>query len=366
MQTRHEANRIIDRLARCSVLAALLLALPVQGQDEGFAFPPARVEVAAAQLRDMAPLVDVSGTVVSLNDSRIASEIEGIVTWLAEVGDAVDKGDTIARIDPRFLRIEVTRAEADVARLESDYTYRQRQLERTEELAAKNSASRTLLDEATALRDQARHLLADARAALERAQANLERTRIRAPFAGHVTARLASVGEFISIGEDVVRLVDTHRIEISLPASIALTKFIKPGMNVRVRNGSAEREHPVRTVVPVGDAVSRMVEVRLAARDSEWLVGTPVQVSLPSGAAVSTVAVPRDALVERGGRSYIYKVTGDGAAEQVMVDITTIVGLWVGVADGVVPGDRVIIRGAERLSPGQAVEVISSPGATRQ
>jgi RND family efflux transporter MFP subunit len=214
-----------------------------------------------------------------------------------------------------------------------------------------------LLDEARAQRDQAQHSLTDARAALERAQADLARTEIRAPFAGHVTARLASVGEFVNVGEDVLRLVDTHRIEISLPASIALTRYIKPGMRVPVRYGDVEREHAVRTVVPVGDAVSRMVEVRLSASDSEWLVGTPVQVSLPSDAAISTVAVPRDALVERGGQAYVYKVKQDGTAEQVTVQISAIVGLWVGVAGGISEGERVIVRGAERLSPGQAVEM---------
>lgn len=337
-------------------------AAPASGQEGGFAMPPARVEVAAAKLRDMAPSVDVSGTVVSLNDSRIASEIEGVLTWLAEVGADVAAGDLIARIDPRLKQIEVKRAKANVARLRSDFDYRQRQLERTEELAAKNSASKTLLDEARAQRDQARHSLTDASAALERAEADLARTEIRAPFAGHVTARLASVGEFVDVGEDVLRLVDTHRIEIALPASIALARFIKPGMRVPVRSGSIEREHAVRTVVPVGDAVSRMVEVRLSAGDSEWLVGTPVQISLPSDDAVSTVAVPRDALVERGRQSYVYKVN-DGTAEQVTVQINAVVGLWVGVGGGISPGDQVIVRGAERLSPGQAVEIIESVGA---
>ena len=115
--------------------------------------PPARVEVATAELRDMAPSVDVSGTVVSLNDSRIASEVEGVLTWLADVGDDVDAGDVIASINPRFIRIEVTRAEANVARLQSDLDYRQRHLERTDELADKNSASRTLLDEGVVASD---------------------------------------------------------------------------------------------------------------------------------------------------------------------------------------------------------------------
>lgn len=350
-------NRLILRLASAAWPALCMLAAPANAQEGGFTMPPALVEVATAELRDMAPSVDVSGTVVSLNDSRIASEVEGVLIWLADVGATVNAGDIVARIDPRLIRIEVTRAEANVARLESDYRYRQKQLERTEELAAKNSASKTLLDEALALRDQAQHLLSDARAALARAKADLERTEIRAIFAGHVTARLASVGEFVSVGEDVVRLVDTHRLEISLPASIALTPFIKPGVRVPVRSGNELREHPVRTVVPVGDAVSRMVEVRLTVADGEWLVGTPVQVSLPSDAARSTVAVPRDALVERSGRSYVYKVAADNTAEQVAVTINAIVGLWVGVAAGIDAGDLVIVRGAERLSPGQAIQV---------
>ena len=129
-------------------------------------------------------------------------------------------------------------------------------------------------------------------------------------------------------------------------------------MRVPVRSGNVERMHPVRTVVPVGDAVSRMVEVQLDAEDSQWLVGTPVQVSLPSAAPTSTVAVPRDALVERGGTSYVYKVNDENVAEQVTVNISAIVGLWVGISDGISPGDRVIVRGAERLSPGQSVEII--------
>jgi RND family efflux transporter MFP subunit len=349
-------------LMKCSLLTVVALAVagPASAQNDGFAFPPARVEVATAELREMAPSVDVSGTVVSLNDSRIASEIEGVLTWLADVGADVAAGDLIARIDPRLIQIEVKRARANVGRLQSDYEYRQRQLERTEELAAKNSASKTLLDEAQAQRDQAQHSLTDAKAALERAQADLARTEIRAPFAGHVTARLASVGEFVNVGEDVVRLVDTHQIEISLPASIALTRYIKPGIRVPVRSADVQREHTVRTVVPVGDAVSRMVEVRLAAGDSEWLVGTPVQISLPSDEAVSTVAVPRDALVERGSQSYVYRVNNDGAAEQVTVQISAIVGLWVGLAGGISEGDQVIVRGAERLSPGQSVEIIAN------
>ena len=343
----------------------LSVSATVHGQDNMPAMPPARVEVAIAELRDMAPAVDVPGTVVSLNDSRIAAEIEGVLTGLANVGDAVDKGTVIASIEPRLMQVQLTRARANVARLEADLRYRDQQLARTEELAANNNAAANFLDESRAARDQALHQLADARAQLERAEGDLDRTKIRAAFAGHVTERLASVGEYVDVGEDVLRLVDTHRIEITLPAPIALTAFVRPDLNVRVKYGGVERLHPVRAVVPVGDAVSRMVEIRLSAADGDWLVGTPVTVSLPSDTPMTAVAVPRDALVERGGESFVYKVTDAGVAEQITANIESTVGLWVGIANGIEPGDQVIIRGGERLSPGQQVEIIPGADETR-
>ncbi len=343
-----------------SLLAALGAIMDTAfAQDDFGGFPPARVEIAAAELREMAPVVQVPGTVVSLNDSRIAAEVSGVLIWIADVGTAVDAGEVIARMEPRLLDVELRRARANVARLEADYRYREQQLTRSEELAVSNNVSANLLDESRAQRDQALHMLTDARAQLDRAEFELSRTELRALFAGHVTERLASVGEYIDVGENVLRLVDTHRMEIALPAPIALTEFVRPGSVVTVTNGDTLRELEVRTVVPVGDAVSRMVEVRLNAADGDWIVGTPVQVSLPSDAPISTVAVPRDALVERGGQSFFYKVADDGTAEQVLAEVLATVGLWVGVAGGVDAGDRVIIRGAERLTPGQPVEIVA-------
>jgi RND family efflux transporter MFP subunit len=350
-----------------SIVAALIGILGCAGlaiaQEGAPAFPPAQVEVATAELRQMAPVVDISGTVISLNDSRIAAEVSGVLTWMANVGDAVDAGAVIARIDPRLMNVALKRANANVARLEAELSYREQQLKRNEGLAATNNASATLLDESRAQRDAALHQLADAQAQLERSKGDLDRTQIRAAFAGHVTQRLASVGEYVDVGEDVLRLVDTHQIEIALPASIGLTAFVEAGMAVQVRNDGVERQHVVRTVVPVGDAVSRMVEIRLSAAEGDWLVGTPVLVSLPSDTPVSAVAVPRDALVQRGSDAFVYKVTSEGTAEQITANISSTVGLWVGIAEGIEAGDQVIIRGAERLSPGQPVNVI--PAANR-
>jgi len=339
------------------VLVIGLAAAAVSAQDEAPAFPPARVEVARAELRQLAPTVDLSGSVISLNDSRIASEVEGVLVEVAPVGQAVEAGDVLARIDPRLLAVAAHRAEAAVARLEADLHFRERELERSEELGRSNNASATRLDETRAARDAARHQLTDARAQLERARGDLERSAIRAPMTGHVVARLASVGEYVAVGEDVVRLVDTRHKEISVAAPIAVARFVAAGAEVDVRSGERTGSHAVRAVVPVGDAVSRMVEIRLIVQENDWLVGTPVIVSLPSAPAVTAIAIPRDALVERGGSPYVFTIDESGAAQQITATVERLVGLWASIAEGIEAGDRVIIRGAERLAPGQAVQV---------
>ena len=345
-------------------LGLLVLAMPLSAQDDWPEMPPARVEVATAEMRELAPVVELPGTVVSLNDSRIAAEVEGVLTWLAEVGDSVDQGEVIARIDRRLLEVAYARAKANVARLEADLKYREQQLKRAEDLLESDHASATLVDESRANHDQALHQLADARAQFIRAEQDLARTDIRAAFAGHVVARLASVGEYLTVGEDVVRLVDTRRREIALAAPMELTQYVQPNLEVLVHGGNGrERLHRVRAIVPVGDPVSRQVEVRLVAEGSDWLVGSPVKVVLPAAAPSTMIAVPRDALVQRGGKDFVFRVSADSTAEQIETRVTTAAGMWVGVTGGFSAGDRVIVRGAERLAPGQAVEVATTTAA---
>lgn len=345
-----------------AVTAAALsaMAAPLSAAAQGMGqMPPAQVEVVEAAERMMAPQMDVSGTVISLHDSRISAEVEGPLLWVATVGTSVNEGDVIARIDDRLLAVALRRTEANLKRLEADLVFREAEVKRYTELVAQNNASRARLDEAVANREMVRQEIADARAAHDRAKGDVERTTIKAPFPGHVVQRLANKGEYVTIGTEVLRLVDTQNIEIAMPAPIDITPFLKVGSSVEVKSKHGIYTLPIRTVVPVGDAVSRMVEVRLSAKAEDWIVSTPVLVSLPKGAEVTAVAVPRDAIIIKGGSVYLFKVGADGTAQRVEADIKATVGLWVGLGSGVSIGDKVIVRGGERLQPGQ--NVVATP-----
>ncbi len=339
-----------------SALLPVFATMAVMAQG-GPSMPPAQVQVVAAEERLMAPQIDVSGTVISLNDSKISAEVEGALLWVADVGAEVAEGAVIARIDDRLLRVAVSQASAKLKRLQADMVFRKQDVTRFQELAARDNASRARLEEVIARRDMLVHEISDAEAGLDRAQGDLARAEIRAPFPGHVVARIVSKGEYLTVGKEVLRLVDTQNMEIVIPAPLAVARYLKVGSDVTVYEAGGVHVLPIRTVVPVGDSISRMVEVRLSTPAAGWVVGTPVKVSLPKGDAVQAVAVPRDALVLKGSLVFVYKVGEDMTAQQIKADVVATVGLWVSLDGGVAAGDKIVVRGAERLQPGQTVMI---------
>jgi len=343
------------KLSAAAFLVIDVLFLANSAAAQQMQMPPAQVEVVIAEDRLLAPLMDVSATVISVNDSRIAAEVEGPLIWIAKVGTEVKKGDVIARIDDRLLKIRLRSAEANVARLKADMAFREREVERFEELAKRDNTSKSRLQEVIARREMLRQDIIEAEANLEQATGDLARAEIRAPFPGHVVARLANSGEYINIGTEVARFVDTQDVEIAMAAPIAIAEYLKIGATVTVSDNRKILQLPIRTIVPVGDSVSRMMEVRLSVEAGEWVIGAPVKVKLPKGTAVKTVAVPRDALILKGTTAYIFKVGADMKAEQVSADRRATVGLWVAVSDQIKAGDQIVVRGGERLTPGQSV-----------
>ncbi|HEX4387544.1 MAG TPA: efflux RND transporter periplasmic adaptor subunit, partial [Steroidobacteraceae bacterium] len=350
------------RRAPLLVAAAVSLAtLPALGADP----PPAPerpvVEVATVTARPLAVIMWIPGSIVSRSDARIASVIAGRVTWIADVGTRVKQGDPLARLDDTMPKLRLEDLRAQVARARAQHDVSNSQLERFNRLAATQALSASQLDDARAQRDVAQDDLARADAQLRQAQYEIDQSVIRAPFPGVVSERFIQRGEYLQVGAATARLVNTADVEARATASLELAGSVHVGQVVNVRDHGVERHGTVRTLVPVGDDRSRQFEVRVTLQDPLWLVGTPIEVSLPSPAERNAVTVPRDALVIRQNHSYVLRVTRAGTVEE--LDVVP----GIGAADSVEvrgplsPGDRLVVRGAERLADGQAVKVINAP-----
>jgi RND family efflux transporter MFP subunit len=323
--------------------------------------PPAErpvVEVGTVSVRPVSVESWIPGSIVSRADARIATVIAGRVVWIAEVGTRVGAGQPIARLDATVPRLRLEDLRAQVARARAQQQFNNSQLERFNRLAATQVLSASQLEDARAQREMSTDDLTRVEAQLREVQYDIGQSVIRAPFPGVVTERFIQRGEYLQTGAATVRLVNTGDIEARATAALSLATNVHPGQSVTVRDHGIEKTGQVRTVVPVGDDRSRQFEVRVTIASHEWLVGTPIEVSLPSAAVRTAVTVPRDALVIRQNHSYVLRVSRADTVEE--LDVTP----GAGIADAVevrgplAAGDRLVVRGGERLATGQAVRVV--------
>ena len=317
--------------------------------------PPAVVVIGDAELRRLAPSVDVPGTVVSRHDSRLASELSAKLEWIAEVGTTVKKGDTVARLENFTFKLLEMEAQSVVEREQARVQFLRSEKQRLDQLAQKNLSAKSQLDRTVSDLAIAESDEKIARVRLGLAQISMHVSEIRAPFDGIVTERLRSIGERLNIADEVIRLVDPNSLEVVARAPLNTVNFIKSGATLQLHNDFRQDQVKVRTIVPFGSPQSHMFEVRLDVDPDIWTVGESLRLSMPTALAKEVLAVPRDALILRREGMSVFKVNADMTVEQVNVITGLGDGNYIEVIGDINPGDRIVTRGAERLNSGMAV-----------
>jgi RND family efflux transporter MFP subunit len=261
----------------------------------------------------------------------------------------------VARVDSSLMDLQARSDKANVDRLTAQLHFDQEQAKRMENLLSLSAIAKSTRDQAVSTRDSDAAALAQAQAVLARSRYQFSHSEIRAPFAGRVAARLINLGEYATAGKPIVRLVDIADMEVSVQTPIDIARFLREGAGVRVEIEGRPIDARVRAVVPVGEIASRTVEVRIPVPQNAGFVGDAAKVYAPSGEPHDVIAIPRDALVLREDSTYVFKVNGKSVADRITVETGTEEGALLEVKGAIAPGDRVIIRGAERLESGQKV-----------
>lgn len=349
-------NMLNNRKKIIPTLALLLATATAAAQQ----MPPPAVVLAEAERRLLAPVVDVPGTVISRNDARLATEISARLTWIADVGTEVSEGDTLARLEATTFRLAEREAASRVKREEARVRFLTSEVARLERLAERNNTARSQLDQTISDLAVAESDEEIARAQLGLAQVAMAMTEIRAPFDGIVAERLRNAGERLNVADEVLRLVDPGTVEVVARAPLNTVNFIARGDTLDLRNDYRAHVGDVRTIVPVGSPQSHMFEVRVDVDPQRWTVGESVRVSMPTATPREVLTVPRDALVLRREGSSVFRIGEGNVAEQVNVLTGLGAGDVIEVIGELEAGDRVVVRGAERLRDGATVNV--SPG----
>lgn len=368
------------RLIRRAVAAVVILVgvcasvalASAAGQPTVVRVDPVRTEAAEQT-------IPVIGRLIANQAGDVAARADGLVeTLLVDVGDRVAAGDVIARLNidrliaERDLRAaEAEAAAAAVTAAQAELDLRRQEYERLGGLRESPAFSLGQFDDKAREVQIARSRLAEARGNLARARAQaqlaeiaLEDARIRAPYGGVVTDTHAEVGEYIDVGDPIVRLVDDSALEIEADVPGERIDALTPGTTVTADIAGTRVTATVRAVLPEENPQTRTRVVRFVADldgGGGFAAYQDVVIHVPLGREREVLTVHKDAVLHRGGRYEVFVVGDDGTAQLRPVTIGDAIGTRFVVRDGLAAGDLVVVRGNERLYPSQPITVGNPP-----
>jgi RND family efflux transporter MFP subunit len=305
--------------------------------------PPAPVRVAQAIEETVADQITLVGSTEAIARSVIAAEVAGLVKdFPVREGDFVKKGQLLAKLRSTDLALRLKAAEADGEKVQSNLLFAQKELSRYSKLKATDSIAESRYDQALDRYQSLKQELVRTEAEIELLKDDIQRKKVVAPFAGFVAKEHTQVGEWIEVGGPVVSVVDLGRIRITVdvPERYAVQLSHKSPVRVLVESVSDEAFlAKMSAILPEGDLNARTFPVRVELANPGFKIrsGMEARATFSLGTQRNALLVPKDAIVTAGTNRLVYVVSVEGPIK---------------------PGDRVVIRGNERLRPGQPVQIL--------
>lgn len=334
---------------------------------------PTPVVTARAESRDVPVRIKANGTVTAPQSVELRAQITSTVREVhIREGQNVQKGDLLFSLDARADEANIRKAQAQVEKDRADLATAQRNLERQRELFRQKFISQAALDTAQNQVDTLNGQLAVDQAALESTRVQRGYTEIRAPFAGRTGAIGVRSGSLVQPNSAV--LVTISQID---PISVSFTLPEKelPGLQQALRAGAVSvaaatqdaAEKYVGRLTFVDNAVDTATgTIRVKAEFSNpqarlW-PGMYVNVELAPRTLANATVVPAQAVQTGPETRFVYAVGEDRKVTSRKVTLPYL-DEGFAVVEGIQPGERVVVEGAQNLRPGATVAEASRGGA---
>ena len=353
-------------LAVGGMLWGLVMAEP-DNKASTVAKPTLTVSTVIPLSQNLTQRISANGNLAAWQEAIIGAEANGlkITEVRVNVGDRVKRGDVLVVLQADSLRAELAQAEGLLAEAAASAQEAKAQSERARSLQQQGFFSAAQLSQAVAAEASSVARVQSARAMVQLQTVRLSQTQVRAPDAGVVSARQATVGSVVGAGTELFRLIRQGRIEWRAEVTAAEIGRIQVGAPVQVRAASGQLlQGKVRMVAPSVDAQTRnaIVYVDLPAATGSARAGMYAQGEIALGQS-QALTVPQAAVVVRDGFSYVYTVGADQKVSQLKVQTGRQSGDRVEVTSGLKADARVVASGGAFLNHGDTVRVVDAPAA---
>jgi membrane fusion protein (multidrug efflux system) len=364
-----------------AMVISVLLATGCERQRQ--APPPAatpEVATITVQPQSVVLTTELPGRTSAYRVADIRPQVNGLIQKrLFTEGANVKAGATLYQIDPAPFQAALESAQAALGRAEANLPAIQQRTERYQELLAEKAVSQQDYDDAAASLKQAQ---ADAqywKAAVETARINLAYTRITAPISGRTGRSSVTEGAIVTAYQPqvlvTVQQLDPMYVDVTQSSNelLRLKRRLEDGrLN---RNGSNQKKvrllledgtiYPLEGALQFRDVTvdpstgSVILRVVLPNPDGTLLPGMFVRAAVQEGVNEQAILIPQQAVArDTKGNPVSLIVNAEEKAQQRQLTIDRAVGdQWL-VTSGLVPGDRVIVEGIQKVRPGAAVKAV--------
>ena len=356
-------------------------------EAKGAARPSTTLVVTArSESRDVPVKIRANGTVTALQSVDLRAQVTSTVrTVHIREGQNVEKGELLFSLDSREAEANLKKAEAQIEKDRADLATAERNNARQHELFQQKFISQAALDTSQNQVDTLKGQLAVDTAAAEAARVGRAYTEIRAPFSGRTGAISVREGSLVQPGTGaaasattpstaLVTITQIDPISVAftipekeLPALQAALAAGKVPVTATVKDGAgAPLTGNVTFVDNTVDPTSGTIKVKaeFSNRGGQLWPGMYVNVELSPRVMRAATVVPAQAVQTGPDSRFIYVVGSDNKVAQRPVKLAY-VDEGLAVVDGLQPGSRIVVEGAQNLRPGSAVTEAQREGADK-
>ena len=334
--------------------------------------PPApEVQVAPVTQKDVPIYIELVGSTLGSQDIEIRPRVQGyLVSMDFTEGSFVRKGALLYRIDPLPFEASLAEARSNLATAHAMLDKTKNDVARYTPLAKLKAVSKQELDNALSSQEAAQSQVAAYEAKVAQAKLDLAYTTITSPTDGIIGTTKVKVGSLVGRGESTLLNTVSQIDPILFRCAIAEAEYLKIARRGEAYNQALKKQYAVDLILADGsvhphkgklDAVERAVDPTTGTLTGQFIFPNPERILRPSqyGRArlvvdvkQNAVLIPQRAVQEIQGLNTVMVVKSDATVEQRMVKAGERVDdQWI-IESGVKPGERVIVEGIQKVTPG--------------
>lgn len=310
--------------------------------------------------RDLPEFIKISGTLEGKTDVVMISEVNGKLLKLKKkLGDWVNKDEAIGEIDSEIIQIQLEQTEAALFSAGTSYLTAKNNLIVSENLYKNKTISKAEYDNAITAEKGAKAQLDGAKAQKRQIEKMLENAQITAPVSGYISELPITLGNYVSQGSILCRIVNSNTLVIKTGVGESVVKQLKKNQKVllttKTNNSEFEGKIIGFGVAPMLGSLNYPIEIEVENHNNLF-AGEIVEANILLKMHKNVFVIKQEALTTEFDHTYLYFINAEDTVERKEISIIKIIGDRL-IVEGISENEKIVATGTENVEESTLVEI---------